>query len=192
MADKKFNEFSYELPPVDNVMLHADPTTGIIKKCEVQDLPGGGSGGGGNVKVLYTGAVNQSNVGGVETDWMNYDMPADTVVNDGDYLQLYFYIRKNTATVAKTVKIYIDGILVTTMNDLSVAYFTTTYELARLSNTSYQKNGFYRRGLSNLFEIVGSGIITGFDQITNIKVTATAPSTGDMTFYYGKLILFGQ
>jgi hypothetical protein len=173
MEAKKYIDFDPGVYDTTKIFLQADPVTGALEKV---NLPVTGAG----TSRLATGEFNKGNVGSMETDILNYTIPANTLVNEGDILSCYLYYSNVTSTQAKKQWFYFNGISFMTYSDTSVANFNVWLRIWRTSASTAYFSGHVMRTSSNLFPSSGTFIDVDFTAPIVFRSTFTATTTDAM------------
>jgi len=132
MANKRYDEFTPGTPDGARLILHADPSDGSLESATISELPFSPSG------LLFAKShfVNANNSGSNPQTISQITIPANTIVNTGDWLEWDIFFTFITGAGTKTVDIKVSGSTITGLN--STAAFDPWFKIKAINNGSNQ------------------------------------------------------
>ena len=103
MPNKRYDQFTAGTPAATDILLFANPSTGELKKCEVQELATFA-----RIYRLNQFTGQRDNVGGATTTMFDATIPANTFTDDGDMIHMCI-IAEIAINEARTINFLLNG-----------------------------------------------------------------------------------
>jgi hypothetical protein len=166
MANKRYDEFAAGTYDTAKIFLQADPSTGELEKV---NLP---SPGARYCKFSGSVLVNANNSGSNPQTAATITIPANTISNDGDFMEVTAIYRVLTGAGSKQVEIQMNGNTIGTFTSTFSFVNNITSYAVRLSSsalysyyTAFQGNNFSGQGTNT-----SVGFTAGSSQDITLKV----------------------
>lgn len=138
MANKRYDEFPAGAYDTSKIFLQADPITGALEKINLPVIPAAG------IERISGQAGSFPNAAGGNTDIFSFSLPANTLSNVGDALEI-IYTYQSSNSNAKTSNLIIGGITVANPSNNATAAYTVYVTLFYLGANVVQANWYSRR-----------------------------------------------
>lgn len=176
MANKRYDQFPAGAYTATDIILQADPVTGALEKIALQDIPSGGG--------LALAAAIFANNSGVNPQTMaTITIPANTLVTDGDFINLQLTF--NCLTTASSPVINIAGFAINLATAAPTVAGNCNLFLQLVRQTSVSIFSAYSFLRQNSFAGNGAALATvaDFTIANNITVTVTAGAAASLAVY---------
>lgn len=147
--------------------------------------PGGGGYEPGNIYRLFAVAGQFFSVGGVDTDVMSFDIPADALENNGDSLRILIG-GKSTGVETKTARVRIGGveICVQPMTTAANGYFFEIHITKNTADNAAWQYGRIQRAIGFVQSIDNNNISVDWSVLNTflVRLQTVTNNTIEMNF----------
>jgi hypothetical protein len=178
MANKRYDEFTAGTPVGSDIILFGNPSTGELKKVELQLLQ--------NTQRIYR--LNQftgqrDNVGGATTTMFDATIPANTFTNDGDMIHMCI-IGEIAINEARTINFLMNGSsnLTDTATATSGRYQVDMWIARKNASTARTYTTIIKQFAFGSFS-QGDTVVTNWTANRVASITCAAGSNASMKMY---------
>lgn len=126
---KKYNEFPAGTYDTSKIFLQADPLTGELQKVNLPTISSNSVG-------IYGNGTFAVNTAGADTTLSSFTIPANTLRNNGDYLEVCFLGQSLNNAVSKNWKLNFDGSLTTIYTSANIGIYSFFVKITRNTSTT--------------------------------------------------------
>jgi hypothetical protein len=166
----KYQNFPAGTYNTSKIFLQADPVTGALEKINLPTITTNSIG-------IYGNGTFSTNSAGADTTLSSFVIPANSLRNPGDYLEIIFLGQSLNAAVNKQWKLLIDGVTTTVYSSTNTGIYTliVKFTLNTTGNTTIEKSVVRSGVVSTLSTTAASSINWTVNQtISFIAFSATA------------------
>ena len=186
MANKRYDEFTPGTPDGARLILHADPSDGSLESATIAELPFSPSG----LVLAKSHYVNANNSGSNPQTISQIIVPADTILNQGDWLEWDVFFEFITGSGTKTVEIRVDGNALTNLNGTTV--FNPWFKIKAIYNGSNQLlfGVQSRSNNTNLTSTAWGTVAFNPTAARNLDIVVTAGAANAITMRYQSVVIY--
>lgn len=182
--NKTYDQFDYQAPSGSRILLHANPTTGELKKALISDFPAS------SITPLRQSLSDISNTTTSPEKIDSYIIPANTFTTNGQRLNMKSFITLAGGGSVNSIGYFINGATGNVLSSSASQYLSFEYDLIRIDTTHLRYSvqtipNFSPPGLG----IFQSGTLT-FSNTIEISLYVTGNAIGSIIQKYSTIYFF--